>query len=133
MCFTFGNKMTKKKIIVLTAAAVVPIAVALLLFGLAPTRTAKSATWYISLPWGTSNTVALSATRGAGVRESVMYTKLDIFLEFVGELPPGSVLDHDAGCVVPASYNIGDETITVEALKSFCKQREITVHIYGSW
>jgi hypothetical protein len=100
---------------------------------LAATRTTESATWHMSLPWGYTNTVALSATQGAAVSNYVLYTKRDAFLEFVGGLPAGSVLDHDAGCVVPASYEIGDETITVETLKAFCKQRGIKVRINGSW
>jgi hypothetical protein len=100
---------------------------------LAPTRTAESAPWYVSLPSGHTNTVALSATQGAAVSKSVLYTKREAFLDFVGGLPAGSVLDHDAGCVVPASYAFGDGPISVETLKAFCKQRGIEVRIYGSW
>jgi len=90
-------------------------------------------TYYMSLPWGYTNTVALSSEPGAAVSNSVLYTKCDVFLNFVASLPAGSVLDHDAGCVVPVRYQFGDKELKVTELKDYCGQRGIKVHIYGSW
>lgn len=99
----------------------------------ASTTVGKGVTYYVSLPWGTTNTVALSSEHGAAVSNRVLYTELDAFLDFIDKLPPGSVLDHGVGCVVPRSYQIGDQVITVDALEKFCRQRGINLHIYGSW
>jgi len=90
-------------------------------------------TYYISLPWGYTNTVALSSESGAAVSNSVLYTKCDVFLNFVDSLPAGSVLDHDAGCVVPVRYQFRDKELKVTELKEYCGQRGVKVHIYGSW
>jgi hypothetical protein len=67
------------------------------------------------------------------VGNSVLYTQLEPLLKFIERLPTGSVLDHDAGCVVPVSYKLGEETITVEAFKALCVQSGVELRIYGSW
>ena len=101
--------------------------------GLASAGTGDGETYHVVLPWGHKNTVALSLDSSLAQSNCVMYTKLDNFLGFLDGLPAGSVLDHDAGCVVPISYQIGDQVIEVKTLREFCKQRGIKVRIYGSW
>lgn len=80
------------------------------------------------------NTLALAEMSEAlGSDQGVMFTNISDLLDHVATLPPGSILDHNAGCVVLVFYQIRLDRLAVKDFHRFWETKGIKLDVYGSW
>jgi hypothetical protein len=77
--------------------------------------------------------VLVPSSELAGTESGMVFTDTAQLFDYVATLPSGTVLEHDAGCVVPAYYQLGSAKLTVDDFCSFCDTKRVKLRVYGGW